>query len=166
MKKSTFNQSIRSFIDDTEAYVCLPDMNQSEGYWYEPVTGPDEDSPDCCFGARIARALIPPDTYRDGLFWDHSWGMNQVDLRLSHIEHLSDILYVCGTGVINPFSSETWKNPPHIVYERLKLVERDLNSGELQTILQIQDKYRTDHINPLEHPLIMEIYKNICKPIK
>ena len=161
---SDLNQRIRQFVDKTESVTCLPDMKQAIGEW--DTWKPEEYRHHCCFGARIARALIPPDTYRDGLFWDHSWGMNQVDLRLSHIEHLSDILYVCGTGVINPFSSETWKNPPHIVYERLKLVERDLNSGELQTILQIQDKYRTDHINPLEHPLIMEIYKNICKPIK
>lgn len=147
---SRFNERIQTFISDTKDIVTLPNIDQSVGKWGRKFT-PHE----CCFGARVAKALGAKHDARYDVGKKHMKAI----LDLTETE-LCVILYVCGTGRICSFDTVDWANEPETVYERLLKIERKPTPYEISKAFDCwQD------VIPFDDKRIQDIYQSLCKPL-
>ena len=172
----TLNQRIRSFCTSVEKYTNLPDELQTNGYYKEYPDCPDFMQPhECCFGARIARALCEPkyDTDEDGdecAIWYFVDGESaiydqlQIDPRT-----LKNILFACGTGLNNPFGRYRWAHPISYVMERLVKIERLPTDLENEILSELSYShgfvfYNYDREWNEEQNPVIRIYESLCEP--
>lgn len=125
----TFNQKIKDFHEKTKHYTLLDDMYQGRGCWYLGL----DLAHQCCFGARIARAVckpeihVPNDIEGEGYqYWDFRQGrqamLNALDTDLDELEV---VLWACGASSA-AFNGGDWDDPVEDVIEKLVKVERRL----------------------------------------
>ena len=168
----TFNSRIREFIQSTKHTVYLPNMYQYNGLWIEDENGqsPPKSSikkpHECCFGARVARAVMSG-IHRErwgakSTEWGYSEGRKYMELMLDVTnKELNAILYACGTGLYNSFDTVMpWHSKPQIVYDNLIKIERRPKTSEVIAL----DTYARGGYNP-DYEIVRDIYKSLCQPI-
>ena len=125
MKHANLNNRIKKFYNDVKDYVLLPNMNQSQGWWYDAT----QHGSKCCFGARVAKAynIIFAD---DPKVYSYVDGRNQMTnaLNIKSVD-LILILWLCG-ATNSPFGSSRWIRQPKFVMNKLLKIEREPTNAE------------------------------------